>query len=1095
MKKVLAIVMALALLSTCMVFVSADADVTATVATLDGPFSAGDEIAIPVTITEWTNAYATISVSMPEYDETLLTFDGFDGGSDFSGALNSSGGNGFGLIASPSSDREANKLKSGEVCVMYFYAATDIEVSTTVSVVVTAHGYSQGSADNWVTYHALNVETVNGGIYVEGSEECTHEGGTATCNAKAVCTLCGEEYGDVNANNHAGETEVRNAAAASCYQEGYTGDTYCLGCDTKIADGETIPATGNHVGAGDIQYDETDHWYNCGTVGCGNLVEKSSHTGGTATCNAKAECSVCGAEYGDFNATNHAGGTETRNDVAADCGNAGYTGDTYCLGCDTKIADGETISATGNHTGGTATCNAKAQCSVCGQEYGNLNANNHVGGTEVRNQSETYTGDTYCLGCDTLLANGTAIEPVKADVTATVATLEGPFAEGDEIAISVNITEWANAYATIDVSMPEYDETLLTFDGYDDGADFSGALASSGSKGFGLVAAPSSSREANKLLSGEVCIMYFYAVTDINVSTTVSVVVTANGYTSGSGDNWVENHALTVETINGGIYVPVEDHDCTPSGDIQYDATNHWYVCGFVGCGNLVNVAPHEGGEATCIAKGKCSVCGYEYININANNHAGETEVRNAVAGDCGNDGYTGDTYCLDCGQMIEEGDVIPATGNHTGGEATCCNKAECSVCGEEYGDVNADNHVGETEVRDATEDYTGDTYCLDCGKMIAQGRPILPNTGYAIVSNASATSGETVTITVSLEGVNALGCYGATLVFDETELQLVDMQAGDFCYMVNVAEKLAFGYSATNVTSGTLFTAQFKILKESGECAVSVVFDADATANSDNIPVTMNVTAGKVTVGCAHDGETEVRNAVAGDCGNDGYTGDIWCLGCDTLIEEGTVIPATGNHTGGEATCNAKAECSVCGQEYGDVNADNHVGETEVRGAVAGDCGNDGYTGDTYCLDCGEMIEEGDVIPATGNHTGGEATCCNKAECSVCGEEYGDIDADNHKNTEVRNASAFYSGDTYCLDCGEMVKEGTVLKLLGDADSSDSVTVIDAMLVAQYSARMGVTVDIEASDVDGDGAVTIIDAMLIAQYSAKLINQFPAEQ
>jgi len=128
-------------------------------------------------------------------------------------------------------------------------------------------------------------------------------------------------------------------------------------------------------------------------------------------------------------------------------------------------------------------------------------------------------------------------------------------------------------------------------------------------------------------------------------------------------------------------------------------------------------------------------------------------------------------------------------------------------------------------------------------------------------------------------------------------------------------------------------------------------------------------------------------------------------------------------------------------------------------------------------------------------SHTGGEATCIAKATCSVCGEEYGEVDSDNHKNTEVRNASAFYSGDTYCLDCGEMVKEGTVLKLLGDADSSDSVTVIDAMLVAQYSARMGVTVDIEASDVDGDGAVTIIDAMLIAQYSAKLINQFPAEQ
>lgn len=44
----------------------------------------------------------------------------------------------------------------------------------------------------------------------------------------------------------------------------------------------------------------------------------------------------------------------------------------------------------------------------------------------------------------------------------------------------------------------------------------------------------------------------------------------------------------------------------------------------------------------------------------------------------------------------------------------------------------------------------------------------------------------------------------------------------------------------------------------------------------------------------------------------------------------------------------------------------------TEVRDAVAATCTEDGYTGDTYCLDCGEKIAEGEVIPATG-HTPGE--------------------------------------------------------------------------------------------------------------------------
>ena len=43
-------------------------------------------------------------------------------------------------------------------------------------------------------------------------------------------------------------TEVRNAAEATCTEDGYTGDTYCLSCGEKVAEGETIPATGHSFG-------------------------------------------------------------------------------------------------------------------------------------------------------------------------------------------------------------------------------------------------------------------------------------------------------------------------------------------------------------------------------------------------------------------------------------------------------------------------------------------------------------------------------------------------------------------------------------------------------------------------------------------------------------------------------------------------------------------------------------------------------------------------------------------------------------------------------------------------------------------------------
>ncbi len=80
--------------------------------------------------------------------------------------------------------------------------------------------------------------------------------------------------------------------------------------------------------------------------------------------------------------------------------------------------------------------------------------------------------------------------------------------------------------------------------------------------------------------------------------------------------------------------------------------------------------------KATCIAGGNaeyhhCAVCDKNYdaegveletVNtpINPDNHTGGTEIRDAKEGIGSADGYTGDTYCLGCGEMLEKGEVIP---------------------------------------------------------------------------------------------------------------------------------------------------------------------------------------------------------------------------------------------------------------------------------------------------------------------------------------------------------------------------------------------------------------------------------------------------
>ena len=104
---------------------------------------------------------------------------------------------------------------------------------------------------------ANNISDENGmtvpAVFTEGTvtiqeDSCAvngHKGGKATCIKKAVCTVCGKEYGEVDPTNHGGETELRNVKKATCTEDGNTGDTYCKSCGTKIKDGKVIKALGH----------------------------------------------------------------------------------------------------------------------------------------------------------------------------------------------------------------------------------------------------------------------------------------------------------------------------------------------------------------------------------------------------------------------------------------------------------------------------------------------------------------------------------------------------------------------------------------------------------------------------------------------------------------------------------------------------------------------------------------------------------------------------------------------------------------------------------------------------------------------------------
>ncbi|MDO4479605.1 MAG: InlB B-repeat-containing protein [Erysipelotrichaceae bacterium] len=72
-------------------------------------------------------------------------------------------------------------------------------------------------------------------------------------------------------------------------------------------------------------------------------------------------------------------------------------------------------------------------------------------------------------------------------------------------------------------------------------------------------------------------------------------------------------------------------------------------------------------------------------------------------------------------------------------------------------------------------------------------------------------------------------------------------------------------------------------------------------------------------------------------------------------------------------------------------------------------------------------------TVTVNDGHTGGEATCTKKAECVICGKEYGELDLDNHslKHTAAKEATASETGNIeywQCIDCEKyfLDEEGT---------------------------------------------------------------------
>lgn len=248
----------------------------------------------------------------------------------------------------------------------------------------------------------------------------------------------------------------------------------------------------------------------------------------------------------------------------------------------------------------------------------------------------------------------------------------------------------------------------------------------------------------------------------------------------------------------------------------------------------------------------------------------------------------------------------------------------------------------------------------------------------------------------------------------------------------------------------------------------------------------------------------TEVRNVKEATCKEEGYTGDTYCTDCETKLSDGeptakkahdwdegkVTTEATCKNTGVKTyTCNNCSEtktevipmtdhiwdngkvttkpscitpgvktytCTVCQKtKTEEIPATGHQ-HTEVRNVKEATCTKEGYTGDTYCTDCGEKLSDGKILPKKDHdyevkdHK--DATCTEDGYttsfCKNCGDEKKEtIKAAGHQHTEIKNAKQAtctkvgYTGDTYCKDCGEKISSGEVIAKLAHTWDEGNVT------------------------------------------------------
>ena len=249
------------------------------------------------------------------------------------------------------------------------------------------------------------------------------------------------------------------------------------------------------------------------------------------------------------------------------------------------------------------------------------------------------------------------------------------------------------------------------------------------------------------------------------------------------------------------------------------------------------------------------------------------TEIRNAKDATCTVPGYTGDTYCKDCGEKIGTGTAIPAKG-HTevideAVAATCTTPGKtegkhCSVC---------------NEVLVAQKEIPAKGHSWDAGVI----------TTAATCENAGV---KTYTCTVcnatKTEAINATGHTSVKVAEQPATCTEAGHKAGTKC---SVCDAILSGMEEIPATGHT----------EVIDAAVAATCTEPGKTEGKHCSVCNEVLVAQKEIPAK--GHTEViRNEKKVTDTEDGYTGDTYCSVCNELLKSGEVIYHNGWRKDGDS-------------------------------------------------------------------------------------------------------------------------------------------------------------------------------------------------